>query len=233
MDPTIVDKLDARINRMGASLFFHPATTAYGAEQGIDNVFILYAGRAGLMGDIDAEQATSALCFFAPNVVADVWKGMESYGKPSSIGAVFAAGMAAAARSAWNTEASETVARLGLKVVEHVTPMGMALFAGWRRLARNRDATCIVHALRELRGDIHIQSIALQGLRPLEAEMVSRGVPGAELHGWKPPYPDPQPFEARVSAANAVTSARMCAIYGEALTEREFTELQRAVQALA
>jgi hypothetical protein len=52
MDMTQIDRMDARLNRAGSSLFFHPLTTEHAASRGIDNVFVLYGGRAGVMGDV-------------------------------------------------------------------------------------------------------------------------------------------------------------------------------------
>ena len=92
-------------------------------------------------------------------------------------------------------------------------------------------AALVVMALRELRGDIHIQCVAAEGLHPLEAEIVTRGVDGAELHGWPPPFPDPDRSRARVVAAEAATSARMQAAYA-VLDEGELEALREAVRSL-
>jgi hypothetical protein len=233
MDMTQIDRMDARLNRAGSSLFFHRLTTEHAASRGIDNVFVLYGGRAGVMGDVTADQALSAFCFFNEQVVRDVWTGMSEFGAPSHVGTVFADAMAVAARGLWNGEAAETVVDLGARVCDSVAPMGMALFAGWRRLARETpEVSRVVHALRELRGDVHIQSVAAHGLGPLEAEMVTRGEAGAKLHGYQPPYPDPAPFVERVAAASSDTSKRMHAIYRNALSEAELASLGAAVVGL-
>lgn len=233
MDRGDIDLLDARINALGASLFFDPVTTAHAAAEGIDDVFALYAGRAGVLGDVASDQAASALGFFDPGVVADVWRGLERFGGPARVAAVFAAAMAETARPRWDAEAADTVVVLGTKVVESVTPIGLALFSGWRRVARERrDASSVVQALRELRGDVHVQCVSVAGLHPLEAEMVTRGAPAALLHGWKAPYPDPAPFVARVAAAEMATSQRMAQIYAAALAGAERTDLAAAIRVL-
>lgn len=233
MDINDIDRMDAHINKAGASLFFHPLTTEHAAAQGIDNVFVLYAGRAGVMGDVTPDQVVSAFCFFNEEVVNDVWNGMSAYGTPSHVGTVFADAMAVAARELWNSEAAETVVDLGNKVCDSVAPMGMALFAAWRRLARETpEVSRVVHALRELRGDVHIHSVAAHGLGPLEAEMATRGEAGAQLHGYKPPYPDPAPFVERVEMASSDTSKRMHAVYSNALSEAELAALDAAVSGL-
>lgn len=224
--------MDAQINRLGASLFFDETTTAHAAGLGVDDVFALYAGRAGVLGDVSAAQAASALAFFDPSVVDDVWAGLARFGSPSWMGDVFAASMAETARR-WDPRAAATVVELGIAVVDGVTPVGMALFSGWREIARTRrDASSVVHALRELRGDVHIQCVSVAGLHPLEAEMVTRGAPAAQLHGWKPPYPDPAPFVERVAAAEVATSERMLRFYEATLGESGLSELAAAVTGL-
>ena len=218
MDRQGIDRMDARLNALGASLFFDEVTVAHAEAAGIDDVFALYAGRAGVLGDVSAGQAASALGFFDPDVVNDVWEGLTRFGSPSWVAEVFAGAMADAAGQRWNAASARAVVALGMQVVESVTPAG---------------ASSVVHALRELRGDLHIQCVSAAGLHPLEAEMVTRGVPAAQLHGWKPPYPDPSRFVDRVAAAEAATSERMAHIYGAALSEVELDDLAAAVDTLA
>lgn len=234
MDRDTIDRLDARLNQLGASLFFHPTTVAAAAGAGIDDVFALYAGRAGVLGDVDAGQAASALAFFDPDVVADVWAGLARFGTPTHVADVFAASMAETAASSWDGAAAAVVTDLGGRVADSVTPTGLALFTGWRaRARREREVSRVVHTLRELRCDLHIQCVSVHGLHPLEAEMVTRGEPAAQLHGWRPPYPDPAAFRDRVAAAEDDTSRAMQRVYRAALTEPDLAELVLAVDALA
>lgn len=233
MDRSLIDAMDARINRLGADLFFDPLTVAAAAASGVDNPLVLYAGRVGVMGDVTAEQAVSALCFFDPALVHDVWGAMAVYGPPSRLGEVFASSMRAAAEQQWDPSAALVVARLGGTVITSVAPMGMALFAGWRSVAADGSACAVVHALRELRGDIHIQSVASVGLGPADADMATRGAAGMQLHGWKPPYPDPSPFMEPLALATAATSQRMESIYRAALSPTELGDLADAVTALS
>ena len=236
MDAALLDHMDARINAFGSALFFDELTLGHGAANGVPDAIILYAaGRAGAMGDVKAAQVASAFGFFSPSLVAEVWPMVRSFGRPSTIATVFAEAMAIAARSRWDAGAARVVAELGARVVDRVVPLGCALFAGWQSMPRPEDpqgaAALVVMALRELRGDIHIQCIAAEGLHPLEAEIVTRGVDGAELHGWPPPFPDPERSRARVAAADAATSARMQAAYA-VLDEGELEALREAVRAL-
>jgi hypothetical protein len=234
----LVDEMDGRINRLGSLLYFHPTTTAYAAAHGVDDVFVLYgAGRAGVMGDVTAEQVVCAFGFLAPTFVAQVWPTVEAFGRPSEIARLYADAMARTAAELWSADEAREVVRLGTQVADSVAPLGLSLFAGWRALQRPDDACAaaalVVHTLRELRGDIHVQSVAVEGLHPLEAEMVTRGDSGAQLHGWPKPWPDPSPFVERVAAAEHRTSERMQRIYSAALSSDELACLATAVENLA
>lgn len=228
--------MDGRINKRGSQLFFDEITLAHAASKGFDDVFVLYAaGRAGVMGEVTAAQVTSAFAFFEPTMVEQIWAKAQAAAPAPAIAAIYAEGMSAAARERWNEDAASDVARIGRTVVDSVDPIGMPLFAGWRSMPVPDDLTgaaaIVVMALRELRGDVHVQSVAVSGLRAIEAEMATRGIPGAELHGWKPPYPDPEPLQETMAAAQAVTSSRMVHIY-EQLDPVDLDRLDAAVAGL-
>jgi hypothetical protein len=112
----------------------------------------------------------------------------------------------------------------------------MPLFVGWRDMPVPDDpigaATMTVMTLRELRGDIHIQSISASGVAPLEADFFTRGEQGVQLHGWKPPYPDVAHHADAMAAAHASTSARMGRIYEAALSDAELDAFDEAVRHL-
>lgn len=232
-----IDKLDARINQRGSELFFDEVAIKQGAELGVDNFLVLYgAGRAGVMGDVTAAQVCSAFAFFEPGFVQKMWSSMGPEVKPSAVAQVFAAALAAAARERWEETAAADVAAIGRKVADSVTPLGMPLFAGWRDMAVPDDpigaATVTVMTLRELRGDIHVQSIAASGVGPLEADFFTRGEQGVQLHGWKPPYPEVAHHAEAMAAAHEATSQRMGRIYAAALDVSELDAFDEAVRVL-
>lgn len=234
-----IDEMDALVNRLGASLYFDPLTLAHAADAGITDVFVLYAGgRAGVMGDVTAEQVASAFAFFAPDLVERVWPTVLSTARPSEVARVYAAAMAHAADARWDAAAAHTVVRLGTAVAESVTALGMPLFAGWRAVPRPGTpcgaAAMVVHTLRELRGDVHVQSVAASGMSPIEAEVAARrGTAGLEMHGWSGDTPDHEPLLEAYAAVEAQTSMRMHRIYDAALTSDDIAELSAAVSALA
>jgi hypothetical protein len=238
MDRTQIDQMDLRINHLGASLYFDANTIAHAGAAGISDFFVLYAGgRAGVMGDVTAEQVCSAFGFFDPGLVAKVWPNVLATAQPSHIATVFAAAMAHAAEQTWNADASATVVRLGTTVADSVTALGMPLFTGWRALPRPDSApgaaALVVHTLRELRGDVHIQSVAASGMAPIEAEVATRrGTAGLEMHGWRGEFPDHEPFLEPFAAVEAQTSERMQRIYAAALSSTELDQLADAVASL-
>ena len=237
MGPFDADAVDARVNRLGAELLFHPTTLASAAQRGVDDAVVLYAGgRAGAVGDLSAPAVEAILAFFAPSAVAEVWPMVLRHGRPSEISDVYAAAMADAARASWDASAAEVVADVGATVVDAAPALGLPLFAGWRAKARPDDAlgaaALVVTALRELRFDHHVHAIAGTGLTPLEAEMVGRGEAGAQLHGWAPPFPDADAARDRAEAAEAETSRRMARAYAVA-SEAELVRFSDAIAALA
>lgn len=236
VEPFDHDAVDAQINRLGAALLFDPVTLASAAEEGVADPVVLYAGgRAGAVGDLSAAAVEAVLAFFAPSAVAEVWPMVLAHGRPSEIAATYARAMADAARAHWSAAAAEVVAEVGGHLVAAAPAVGLPLFAGWRAQARPADplgaAAHAVVALRELRFDHHVHAVAGAGLHPLEAEIVGRGEPGAQLHGWSPPYPDPGPLRARVAAAEAETSRRMAAVHA-LIAPDEQQRLAAAIAAL-
>jgi len=238
MNRTQIDEMDLRINQLGASLYFDANTIAHAGDAGITDFFVLYAGgRAGVMGDVTAEQVCSAFGFFDPGLVAKVRPTVLATARPTDIAAVFVAAMAHAAGQAWDTPASETVVRLGTVAADSVTALGMPLFTGWRSLPRPTSASgaaaLVVHTLRELRGDVHIQSVAASGMAPIEAEVATRrGTAGLEMHGWRGEFPDHEPLLDRFAEVEAQTSSRMQRIYTAALSSAELEQLADAVASL-
>jgi len=130
---TDTDRVDRRINQLGAAQFFDPVTVAHASAAGVDNVFALYAaGRAGVMGNVTATQAASALGFFPLELVRTVWADAEAIDEPVRIARIYADAMVEAARGSWDAAAAETVIGLGTAVADSVSLLGLPLFAGWR-----------------------------------------------------------------------------------------------------
>lgn len=190
---TDIDLMDHRINRLGSALPFHPVSLETAAAAGIDDAVVLYAGgRAGAMGDVTAAQVQSAFGFFSPSIIELIWPTVVATATPTHINAVYLDALAAAARASWPEDAATVLTTIGRDVIE-----GRLLSAS--RCSRgvgcplpadaHGSAGIVVEVLRELRGDVNLQSVALSGMSPLEADLATSGEDRVKLHGWAPPYP--------------------------------------------
>lgn len=232
-----VEAVDRRIQRLGSAMLFAEPVLAVGRDAGIDDAITFYAGgRGGVLGTSEWQQVHSAFGFFPPEVVQGAWGAVTAWGEPLAMAKHYADGLAAFGSAVFPTDAAKTFADLGRQVADSVTPLGYALFGGWRSMTvppEDRAAAAVMMmTLRELRGDIHLQDIAAAGIEPVEAEIVVRGADGIPLHGWQPPYPNPDDHRSQVEDATAQTSERMRRIYEAALTETEWQSFSDAVSTL-
>lgn len=230
--------VDRRIQRTGSAMLFADPVLSRGRDAGIDDALMFYAGgRGGVLGHVPWQQVQSAFGFFPAEIVRDTWHRVTSWGDPLAMSGLYRDGLAEFGRTAFPQDAAQVFAELGTVVADSVTPFGYPLFAGWRTLTRPNDgsgaAAIVMMTLRELRGDIHLQDIAASGIQPLEAEAVVRGLDGIALHGWTPPYPDPDDHREAVTEATTQTDARMTRIYNGALNGDQWVEFADATEALA
>lgn len=234
---TDIDLMDHRINRLGSALPFHPVSLETAAAAGVDDAIVLYAGgRAGAMGDVTAAQVQSAFGFFSPSVIELIWPTVIAAGTPTHINEVYLDALAAAARESWPEDAATTVTTIGREVIDVAPLFGTALFSAWRGLPLPPDAHgsagIVIEVLRELRGDVNLQSVAVSGMSPLEADLATSGEDRVKLHGWAPPYPEVGHLAGAVAAAEAQTSQRMQQIYALVDTGK-VAALSEAVAVLA
>lgn len=232
--PRDVSSIDQKVNSIGSTMLFAEAVTAVGTAVDVPNALVFYAGgRGGVLGAVPWQQIQSAFAFFPAEIVSSTWDQVLDWGDPPTMSNHYAQGLSEYARTTFSEEASATIVELGDLVCGGVVPMGYPLFTGWRAMARpgdsGGDAALAIMALRELRGDIHIQDIAAAGIHPLDAEVVARGSDGVVLHGWQPPYPDPALHVSAVRAATDTTSERMTTIYDNVLTSQQWSEFSDAV----
>jgi hypothetical protein len=181
-------------------------------------------GRAGAVGDVDAEIAASALAFIAPGAVRAAWEHIPPGMTPSQITATYAARC-----TDWGTDTlaefdparMERLDDLGRRIADGASPALGVLFAAWRSVARPDEvgarATLTMHVLREMRGAAHIIAIQACGLTPVDAILASpapaprSGAPWAEHLGWPGPYRDPDEVRVARLEAERVTTEIMAA----------------------
>jgi hypothetical protein len=236
MQRTAIDRTDARVNQLGASLFFDPVTAEAARHRGVtDVVALICGGRAGAMGNVDVTRMVGAFPFISPTMLEACWPAVEAAGGPVAMHRVLSEAQSETARAHWDATALGVIGATARDLVASVDDVAPGLFTGWRTVAldaaQNRTVRDIagLFALRELRGDIHIESVRETGLTPLEAEIATRGPVVAELHGWPQPYPEAAPFEQRSRAAGERTSERMFEIYCAVLDDLTFEAFNDAL----
>jgi hypothetical protein len=179
-------------------------------------------GRAGVLGDCDADVAAAGLAFIAPERVRLAWDGL-----PDGLTHRQVSDEYARCCTAWGAEVLSTfdearMARLdelGRRVADAAPAALGAVFAGWRAMpqppATPGRAALTTQVLREMRGAAHIVAIQACGLSPLEAVLVSPAAPPrtgpawAEHLGWTGPFADADDLREARLRAEELTSAIM------------------------
>ena len=184
-------------------------------------------GRAGVLGDGDADVAAAGLAFLAPDHVREAWESL-----PDGLTHRQVADAYAALCCRWGStelakfdEARMTrLDQLGRRIAEAADPSIGAVFAGWRAQAQPGDVNgrvaLTMHVLREMRGGAHIIAVNACGITPLDAVLASpapaprSGQPWAEHLGWAGPFNDADSSREARAEAELVTSRIIVPIYG-------------------
>lgn len=218
----------ATVHGLSAGFMLDPATYVAGSAQGFGGFDFYFGGRAGVLGDVEADIVSAALVFFHPDVVRDNW---------TSSGAVMprrdAAQAFAACASAWaDAHLGDDVdwarlADLAGTIAAAASPKGAPVFAGWRGLPVPTDpkhaALHQLNALRELRMGRHAAAIVACGVDPGEAVRYNQPHMAA-IFGWTDETPIPDDFAARWNEADAMTNRASAADYA-VLTPTDATDL--------
>lgn len=231
----LTDAVSPFFSDLGSKYMLDPATAEIGKAAGYSDAFSFYfAGRGGVLGDVDADVIYSAFVFFDQPLVRKMWErgvAVEGARKAGSryVGAADAWGVAHLSGFA---EAQRFNA-LAEKVVQSVDSGGLSLFAGLRAepLPAHPQARTyrLVTYLRELRGCLHINAVVAEGLNGLQAVLTGdNGEFFAKIHGYQEPYPDVSHLRQQRSRAEETTARLMADIYEHALSAQErgeFAEL--------
>lgn len=225
------------VDSVGGAFMTSRATRARGAALELPDWRIYVAGRAGVLGDVDADVVTAALVFFPPPWVREHWEAARAVLPPAEAAREYAEACRDWGRAKLGAaEGLDRLAALAERVVAAVDPPGLPLFSGWRALPLPEDPPArvaqLLMVLREHRGNAHALAVLAHGLTPLEALVAGpNGPSNATFFGWPPPYPDPGPVRERWRAAEAATG-RLVAPAFTALDAAERAELVGLVTAL-
>jgi hypothetical protein len=229
---------DPIIHDVGSAFMIHADTMARAGENGFDNPFAFYfAGRGGVLGDVDADVVVAAMGWFQPEMVRMMWEQGVAVA-----GAREAARRYGQACAAWgrdhlgSVEAIDRVAVLGQQLVGSAEGSGLPLFSGWRAepLADDAPARAIqlIHTLREWRGGLHLVATTANGLSPLEAILTNEGEGQARFFGWTGDFPDCAALKERQDRAQQMTDALSEKVYERAFTSTERAEFVDALGAV-
>jgi hypothetical protein len=226
------------IHDIGTSVYLSPDVAAWAAEWGWSNPFAFYfAGRGGMLGDVDAAVAASALGWFEPGAVHAMYS--EGIGVA---GPTVAAARMAEAHGHWGekhyaeVEGIEEIAAVAEELVDGLEGSAIPLFVGWRDAARSASpcgrAAQLMQILREWRGGIHLVATTAVGLSPLEAILTNEGPGQAKLFGWTEPFPDCAAIKARHDEAEEMTD-RLCATaLADALAASKYADFEAGIATL-
>jgi hypothetical protein len=226
------------IHDIGTAVYLSPDVFGWAAEWGWTNPFAFYfAGRGGMLGEVNADVVRSATGWFEPNAV----RAMYEEGTAVA-GATAAAARMAEAHSKWGrkhySEVSDLdgIVALTQEVVDGLEGSGIPLFVGWRDAERCESAAGraaqLMQILREWRGGLHLVSTTAAGLSPLEAILTNEGPGQARFFGWSEPFPDCAAIKAKHDEAEEMTDQLCASGLLKAIAPDKFAEFERGVQAL-
>ena len=236
----VMDRTAVAVLEFGRGWMLDPTTIGRSAELGLDGPFGFWVnGRAGFLGDVDADVASSAIGFMAPAMVRHHWE-TECGRTHADLTEEYAASAAAWGRNVLAGIPSGDLDRLTDlcdRIADAAVPSTGTLFSGWRHVDRPDDpagrATIALNVVRELRGGAHLSAVHAVGLGPHGAIMstddpIRGGVAGSERFGWGEPHPEPDPA-ARIEAERLTSAA--CRPAYESLDPDERTDFVRLVTA--
>jgi hypothetical protein len=198
-----------------------------GAQLGFAGLDFYFAGRGGVLGDVDGDTVAAAFTFFEPNHVRTQWELGRKVMAPAESAKAFAACLDgwAAEKIADDIDAAR-LAELAGRIADAADPASAPVFAGWMAtIPKPSDpkaaAGHAMNALRELRAGLHGTAVLASGLTPHQA--VSHKTPHMlGIFGYAGPA-DLTDVPPSWDGAEAATNEAISKAY-EALDESELTE---------
>jgi hypothetical protein len=233
-----VQAVDRVLHDVGTMWMIHPETQARAVEYGYEKPRAFYfAGRGGVLGNVDAGVVIAAFGWWEPGLVRLMWgRGL------AVASAREGARRYAQACAAWAEDHlagfphTDRLSALAERVVDTVEESGLPLFAGWRAEPRADGEPGkmlqLVHVLREWRGAVHLVATTAAGLGPLEAILTNEGEQQARFLGWRDDLPNCDHLKDRHVRAQEITDQLLAAGYDHALTPAERAEFADLVTQL-
>lgn len=211
------------------------------ATIGYEGLAFYFAGRGGVLGDVDHTVVHEVFAFFPADTVQQAWESAATVEDRDASARRFASAASAWASGHLPEEALDydRLAELAGKVISAADAEGAPVFAGWRDLDEPSGGRELVlhrmNALRELRGARHAAAVREVGLDPYVAFFI-RSPYMAGIFGWaEPDEPPSEEAQATWERAEALTDERFgadLAVLGDAELD-EFCNLAEALRAAA
>jgi hypothetical protein len=216
-------------------------TDRLAAELGMKSGSDLWiVGRAGVLGDCDADVAAAGLAFLAPERVRAAWESLPeglTHRQVADAYSGLCCEWGAHELAKFDQARMARLDVLGRRIADAADGSLGTVFAGWRAQPQpddvNARAALTMHVLRELRGGAHIIAVNACGITPLDAVLASPAPPPrsgpvwAEHLGWSGPFADPLAAREARAEAERLTSRMLVPIYGSIGDDAldEFAEL--------
>jgi hypothetical protein len=218
----------AATSSIAANFMLSGTTYAKGAELGFSGLDFYFAGRGGVLGDVDATVVADALVFFNPENVRAGWESSAGVMSRAEAAQAFAdCGHSWGEAKLPDDLDCARLAELAGRVVSGASPDGAPIFAGWRSLpVPDSPKAAALHqcnALRELRMARHGEAILSAGIAPADA-VKHRTPQMTAIFGWDGELADPEGVAARWNEAEAATDRAMAAAL-DVLADDERAEL--------
>ncbi len=228
---------DPVIHDVGTVWMMHEDTQARAVEYGYGRLYPFYfAGRGGVLGNVDASVIVAAMGWWHPGLVRKMWDRGLAVASAREGARRYGEACVAWANDHLSFAAAPRLAELAGKVVAGAEESGLPLFAGWRAQPLSDDPNArllqLVHVMREWRGAVHLVATTAAGLGPLEAILTNEGEQQARFFGWRDDLPDVSHLKDRHVTAQETTDRLVADTYERVLTPAERAEFVALVKDL-
>jgi hypothetical protein len=214
------ERTTAAISGLAANFMLDGATYAKGAELGFSGIDFYAAGRAGVLGRLEAQEVSDCFGFMEPGTVSGwVEQATGVMGPQEAAAAFMGCAYDWADQHLGDDVDWDRVAELLSQVIAAAPDEGLPLFRAWRDAAEpspDRGAKALAlhrfHVVRELRNEIHVAAVRDAGLRPVEAVAV-KSPAMAGLFGWSELPEVADEHRAKHDQAEQETNRRMATAF--------------------
>ena len=223
------------IGGIGGAFYFDPVTLSRGKELGLDGFRFYLLGRCGVLGDVEAKVAQSAMGYFEPSMVEKLWDSARDRVQPREAGREYlACAQTFGVTKFSGLDGLAAYADAAQKVITAQDPAALALFSGIAAEPLASDPAALAMqmttVLREMRGSVHLVALAACGLSPQMAHRVRRPDDIA-MFGWHEGVEVTDDHRTRWQAAETLTDEMLVPAWSS-VTETEGRSVVETVSAM-